>query len=52
MKLTIFFITAILSTILSDPAQAMSQWDKLNNEVETLYQQGDYNRAISVAKKA
>ena len=52
MKLTIFFITAVLSTILSDPAHAMSQWDKLNNEVESLYQQGDYNRAISVAKKA
>src|SRR3569623_1719079 len=52
MKLTIFFITAVLSTILSDPAHAMSQWDKLNNEVESLYQKGDYNRAISVAKTA
>src|SRR6476660_3528597 len=52
MKLAIFFITAIFTTISSNPAHAMSQWDKLNNEVESLYQQGDYNRAVSVAKKA
>ena len=52
MKLTHFFIIAVLATILSNPAHALSQWDKLNNEVESLYQQGDYNRAVSVAKKA
>src|SRR6185437_8417844 len=33
-------------------AHAITEWDKLNDEVESLYHQGDYNRATVAAKKA
>ena len=51
MKLANFIIIAVFA-MLGESAHAMSEWDKLNNEVESFYQQGDYNRAVSAAKKA
>ncbi|HEU4855177.1 MAG TPA: tetratricopeptide repeat protein [Nitrosospira sp.] len=43
----------LLSLFLSMSAQAQSvEWQKLNKEVTTLYQKGQYDQAIAVAKKA
>ena len=30
---------------------AMTEWDTLNQEWESLYEQGDYNRATAVAPR-
>jgi len=51
------FITVFLSLVLLFGAAASthpqgSQWEMLNNEVMSLYQKGQYDRAVVVAKKA
>jgi Flp pilus assembly protein TadD len=50
-------ITAFLSLVLFPGATASvhaqgSQWEMLNNEAMSLYQKGQYGRAVMVAKKA
>ena len=46
-------LSLILVLILfSGTARAATLWDKFNDEVETLYQQGDYKGAAVAAKKA
>jgi Flp pilus assembly protein TadD len=50
-------ITAFLSLVLFSRATASvhaqgSQWEMLNNEAMSLYQKGQYGRAVMVAKKA
>ena len=50
-------MTAFLSLVLLSGASASvhaqdSQWEMLNNEAMSLYQKGQYDRAVVVAKKA
>jgi len=51
MKICIlFFIVLFLSD--GGYVHAATEWGTLNKNVESLYQQGDYDGAIAVAKKA
>ena len=47
-------ILSFIIFFLSDggSVHAATEWDTLNENVESLYQQGDYDGAIAVAKKA
>ena len=51
MKLISFLLVSAL-ILIGGPARAMSEWDRLNNELESLYQQGEYSRAVPIAKRA
>jgi len=51
MKLASFSLILILMTF-GTRTHAITEWDTLNEEVESLYQQGDYSRATTVAKRA
>lgn len=46
-----FILAAILGTGVPAHAQGI-EWEKLNEEVVALYQNGQYDRAIIMAKKA
>ena len=48
MKRVIFSFVLIL-VVVGGHAQAAAEWEMLNSEVESLYQQGDYIHATSVA---
>jgi len=46
-------ISLVLLLVSGAPAHAQgTEWETLNNEVEALYQKGQYERALVVAKKA
>ncbi|MEP6606187.1 MAG: tetratricopeptide repeat-containing protein, partial [Nitrosospira sp.] len=51
MKLSRFSLILVL-TVFGAQTHAITEWNSLNEEVGLLYQQGDYNRATTVAKKA
>ena len=46
-------VAAWCAWLLATPAAAQSgEWEALNKEVESLYAEGEYDRAVVVAKKA
>src|SRR3954453_269750 len=51
MKLIGFLLVSALA-LAGGPARAMSEWDRLNNELEALYQQGKYSASVPIAKRA
>ena len=57
MKCTVKVAIALLMILLSAVPQVFAQgagieWETLNQEVRSLYQNGQYDRAVVVAKKA
>ena len=54
MKRTMCGLAALLLILCASmPARAQgTEWKKLNDEVMSLYRQGDYERAVEAAKKA
>ena len=51
MKKFGLYLVLILMT-MSSSTYATTEWETLNQELEALYQQGNYARATAVAKKA
>ena len=48
---TLFFLLLLFGAVASTHVQG-SEWKVLNEEVTSLYQKGQYDRAVVVAKKA
>ena len=49
---TAFLIIAVLAGLCSLALAQNAEWKTLNDEVRSLYQKGQYDRAVVVAKKA
>ena len=52
-RIALLIVACCGALLLARPAAAQdTEWESLNKEVMSLYQQGQYDRAVVVAKKA